>query len=86
MNSKLLASLEIKLERQRQLYMESEVFYCESAAEQVGVLSQAVNDRYRCPENFFDLVLNGQLSSDDGYFRFGPNTICHGRSCSGAGH
>src|SRR5712692_10485582 len=84
MNSKLLASLEIKLERQRQLYMESEVFYCESAAEQVGVLSQAVNDRYRCPENFFDLVLNGQLSSDDGYFRFGPNTICYGRSCSGA--
>lgn len=47
------------------------------------MLSQAVNDRYRCPEEFFDLVLRDQLSSDDGYFRFGPNTICYGRSCSG---
>lgn len=51
------------------------------------MLSQAVNDRYRCPENFFDFVLNGQLSSDKGYFRFGPNTTCYGRSCSGVrGH
>ncbi len=84
MNTELLASLEINLERQRQLYMESDVFCCESAAEKVGMLSQALNDRYRCPKNFFDLVLNEQLSSDDGYFRFGPNTICYGRSCSGA--
>ena len=48
------------------------------------MLSQAVNDRYRCPDNFFDLVLNEELSSDEGFFRFGPNTICYGRSCSGA--
>jgi hypothetical protein len=48
------------------------------------MLSQAVNDRYRCPENFFDFVLSGQLSSDRGYFRFGSNTTCYGRSCSGA--
>ncbi len=71
------------MERQRQLYMESEVFCYELAAEKVGMLSQEVNDRYRCAENFFDLVLNEQLSSDDGYFRFGQNTICYGRSCSG---
>ena len=48
------------------------------------ILSQALSDRYRCPEKFFDLVLREQLSSDHGYFRFGPNTICYGRSCSGA--
>ncbi len=84
MNAGLLASLEINLERQRQLYMDSEVSCCESAAEKVGMLCQAVNDRYRCPDNFFDLVLNEGLSSDDGYFRFGPDTICYGRSCSGA--
>src|SRR6266849_2920452 len=84
MNAGLLASLEINLERQRQLYMDSEVSCCESAAEKVGMLCQAVNDRYRCPDNFFDLVLNERLSSDNGYFRFGPDTICYGRSCSGA--
>src|SRR5258708_5308517 len=48
------------------------------------MLSQALNERYRCHEKFFDLLLNEQLSSDDGYFRFGPDTICYGRSSSGA--
>src|SRR5260370_9281883 len=84
MNVELLASLEINLERERQSYMESEVSFCESAAEKVVMFSQAVNDRYRCPEKFFNFVINEQLSSDDGYFRFGPNTICYGRSRSGA--
>jgi hypothetical protein len=63
--------------------MDSEAFSYDSATEHAGMLSQAVNDRYRCPEDFFDFVLNGQLSSDEGYFRFGPNTTCYGRSCSG---
>jgi hypothetical protein len=84
MNTELLASLEIDLERQCQVNMESDVFSCESAGEKVGMLSQALNDRYRCPEEFFNLVLDEQLSSDDGYFRFGPDIICYGRSCSGA--
>jgi hypothetical protein len=47
------------------------------------MLSQAVNDRYRCPERVFDLVPNKQLSAAAGYFRFGTDTICYGRSCSG---
>jgi hypothetical protein len=51
-----------------------------STADHVGMLSQALDDRYRCRMNFFDFVLNGQLSSDEGYFRFGPNTFCFGRS------
>jgi hypothetical protein len=63
--------------------MESKIFSCESAAAKVGVISQAVNDYYRCPEKFLDLALNEHLSSDEGYFRFGPRAICYGRSCSG---
>ena len=47
------------------------------------MLTQAVNDRYRCPEKFVDLALSKQLSSSDGYFRFGPDAICYGRSSSG---
>jgi len=64
--------------------MECNVMYCESSAKDVDRLGQAVNERYRCPENFFGFVLNEQLSSESGYFRFGPNAICYGRSCSGA--
>src|SRR5258708_23875680 len=85
MSTRVLARLEVNLERQRQLRMESEVFSCEAGAENAGMLSQAVNERYRCPEKLIDLFLSEQLSSDDGFFRFGPNTICHGRSSSGAG-
>jgi hypothetical protein len=33
--------------------------------------------------DFFDFVLNGQLSPDEGFFRLGPHTTCYGRSCSG---
>ncbi len=83
MSTGLLARLEINLERRRQLCMESEVVSRESASENAGMLSQAANERYRCPENFFEIFLSDQLSSDDRFFRFGPNTICYGRSCSG---
>jgi hypothetical protein len=44
--------------------------------------AQAVWEHYRCPETFFDFVLDGELSPEEGYFRFGPNTTCYGRSCS----
>jgi hypothetical protein len=43
----------------------------------------AVGDRYRCPEKFLNFALSGPLSSDEGYFRFGPDAICYGRSSSG---
>jgi hypothetical protein len=46
----------------------------------VGVLSQAVLDRYRCPADFLDFSLSGDLSGDEGYFRFGRNAICYGRT------
>ena len=56
----------------------------EPTADDVGMLSKVMHDRYCCPKNFFDFVLNGQLSSDEGYFRFGLNTFCFGRSRLGA--
>jgi hypothetical protein len=64
--------------------METEIFSGESTAAKVEMMSLALNDRYRCPEKFFDLFLSEQPSSGNGYFRFGANTICYGRSCAGA--
>ncbi len=83
MSTEALPELNVTLKEECQLYVQSGVFPCESASEYADKLSQALNDRYRCPENFFDFVLGGRLSTDEGYFRFGPNTTCYGRSCSG---
>ena len=46
-------------------------------------MNTALVDHYRCPDSFADFELKGQLSDDSGYFRFGPDTICYGRSASG---
>jgi hypothetical protein len=46
-------------------------------------MNRVLLDRYLCPEHFVDIQLIGQLSDDPGYFRFGPNTTCYGRSASG---
>ena len=47
------------------------------------ILSRAVSERYRCPAGFLDFHLSGELSSDQGYFRFGKNAICYGQSSTG---
>jgi hypothetical protein len=47
-------------------------------------LIQSVNERYRCPEGFLDFRLSGELSADLGFFQFGPETTCYGRSVKGA--
>ena len=46
-------------------------------------MSQALLDRYLCPEGFVDIELTGRLSADAGYFRFGQNPTCYGRSAAG---
>ncbi len=68
-----------------QLHLGSEVSSHGTASEYADRLrlSRAVNDRYRCPVDFFDFVLDGQLSSNEDFFRLGPHTTCYGRSCSG---
>jgi len=46
-------------------------------------MNGAFLDYYRCPESFATFALNGELSEDTGYFRFGPETICYGQTCAG---
>lgn len=48
-------------------------------------IAQAVRDRYRCPGSFLDCCLVDELSLDAGFFEFGADTICYGRSLKG-GH
>ena len=46
-------------------------------------MNSALLDHYLCPEHFVDIQLDGQLSVEPGYFRFGQTTTCYGRSASG---
>jgi len=50
--------------------------------ERLHASNAALLDRYRCPEEFFEVHLSGPLSMDAGFFRFGDAT-CYGRSASG---
>jgi hypothetical protein len=45
-------------------------------------IARTIIDFYRCPERFLDFELNGPLSADEGFFRFGQ-IVCYGRSCTG---
>lgn len=63
--------------------MESKIMCRSSDAKQKRRLGQALSDRYRCPENFVDFALSEPASQAKGFFRFGPQTICYGRSSSG---
>src|SRR5690348_415837 len=54
----------------------------ESTAVIKGV-SQSLNDRYRLPDKYLDVVFNERLSADAGFFRFGCKDICYGRSSAG---
>ncbi len=79
-----LRSLDMDPKEECRLHLGSEISSHGTASENAGRLSRAVNDRYRCPVDFFDFVLIGQLSPDEGFFRLGPHATCYGRSCSGA--
>jgi hypothetical protein len=46
-------------------------------------MNRALLDFYLCPEQFVEFDLTGQLSREAGYFRFGHNTTCYGRSAAG---
>lgn len=53
-------------------------------AQDGNALSQAVRDRYRCPEEFLDFRLSEGLSSESGYFQFGLGTTCYGHTLKSA--
>lgn len=59
---------------------EEEVLLLAKASESPYMLSQAVNERYRCPERFFEIAAPEHLSSSPGYFRFGTHAVCYGRT------
>jgi hypothetical protein len=44
-------------------------------------MCKAISERYRCPEQLVRASLTGSLSTDSGYFRFGRDLLCYGRSC-----
>src|SRR5438874_12601454 len=46
-------------------------------------MNGAFLDYYRCPESFATFALSGELSDSDGFFHFGSDTICYGRTCVG---
>src|SRR5437870_8395052 len=46
-------------------------------------MNQAIIDYFRCPEQLVDFQPAGEISEDPGYFCFGPETICYGKSSSG---
>lgn len=49
---------------------------------EANVQSQTLLDYYKCPEGLAEFELTGELSEEQGYFQFGPGTLCYGR-CRG---
>jgi len=48
------------------------------------MINETLIERYRCPDRFAEFTLSGELSRREGYFRFGNESICYGRSASGS--
>lgn len=57
--------------------------FSELSSEDAEMPNCVLKDKYRCPEEFLDFVCGEPLSSNAGYFHFGPETMCYGRSRSG---
>ncbi|HEX4487706.1 MAG TPA: hypothetical protein VH088_15640 [Terriglobales bacterium] len=47
-------------------------------------MSSPLTDYYRCPENLTHFKVRGDLSQDSGYFRFGADDVCFGRTAGTA--
>jgi hypothetical protein len=46
-------------------------------------ISRALLEQYRCPEEFLNIRLAGRLSEDTGFFSFGRETLCYGKTTVG---
>jgi len=46
-------------------------------------MNGAFLDYYRCPESFATFALRGELCNSNGFFHFGPDTICYGQTFVG---
>src|ERR1700692_2751304 len=49
----------------------------------MSVVPRVLIDRYRCPDSLLNLTIQDDIADDAGFFRFGPKTICYGRSAVG---
>jgi hypothetical protein len=47
-------------------------------------MERALLDYYRCPPEVVKLSLIGERPGDSGFFGFGPDIVCYGRSCVGS--
>jgi hypothetical protein len=47
------------------------------------VQCQPLLDYYKCPEDLGEFELTGELSGEQGFFQFGPGTVCYGRCHEG---
>ena len=46
-------------------------------------INRVVTDRYKCPDEIAAFRVDGELSQDAGFFRFGNECLCHGRTTGG---
>lgn len=76
--------LETSLDRSSHLVLADEVSGSEPRSGMHVQPSKAVIDHYRCPQDLIDIVSSEPLSPSAGFFRFGQNGTCYGRSRSTA--
>jgi len=72
--------LETSLDQASQVAPAGEVSACRSPSRIQVPPSETVIERYRCPQDLIDIVSSEPVSSRTGFFRFGQNSICYGRS------
>ncbi len=85
MTSELLSKCGVDLQENFYSELSLEDFAAKRTAEASEMLSRSVLDHFRCPKDFLDFGLSGELSFDEGFFRFGPHLTCYGRSVGGNG-
>src|SRR5215469_9468777 len=75
--------LETSLDQASQVAPACDVSACRAPSWIQVPPSETVIERYRCPQDLIDIASSEQLSSNAGFFRFGQNSICYGRSRAG---
>ena len=58
-------------------------FDSSTSVAQPSAQNQALLEYYKCPEEFSKIEPKGELSEQQGFFQFGPGTLCFGRCHSG---
>lgn len=68
------------LGRRCQLFLADDVSTSEARSGMQVLPRETVIDRYRCPQDLIDIVSSESLSASAGFFRFGQDGICYGRT------